>query len=268
MGKGWLLRNPFYSVGTWANVSFKHRFSTPSTESGHSVLQHAVSCAQGATASSDRGKRGRVSGTCGTQINAGQCRGWCSFRASDSKCAAGVINLAGAAHHAVSVHNEGLHLSWSAQFTSKTTPLLSVHKLFPDRSHCCAGLTWLYVLLGGEGLQGWHLSGQVIREDFEVWFVLSHSLYLAIYGKLRLRNSFYKIWTLCLVFCVLCAIPLGKNCVRHGALGDQALILTFPAMPGGLRTLMKVSDIFSCVLRKQFIGTGSLPVFLCVNMGI
>lgn len=110
----------------------------------------------------------------------------------------------------------------------KGPPVTSKH--FPTRIHCCAGFTlWLWELRVSRGA----MSGEDIRNDFGVWLLLSHLLYLAVYGKLRLTNSLHKTQILCLVFCVLCAIPLGKNCMRCGALGHQALILTFPALPQG-----------------------------------
>lgn len=110
----------------------------------------------------------------------------------------------------------------------KEPPVTSKH--FPTRIHCCTGFTlWLWELRVSRGA----MSGEDIRNDFGVWLLLSHLLYLAVYAKLRLTNSLHKTQILCLVFCVLCAIPLGKNCMRCGALGHQALILTFPALPQG-----------------------------------
>lgn len=131
-----------------------------------------------------------------------------------------VINLVGAAKNAI-FNKEGLHLSWFAQFTMKRIPCYQPTNCFlPGFT---AELDLFSVIVGAEGPQGCHLSGEVIRKDFGS-VCSSHSLYLAIYAKLRLRNSLYKTRILCLVFWGLGAIPLGKNYIRHGALGHQALI--------------------------------------------
>lgn len=116
----------------WKNVPFKHRFSTLSPESEHNILQDTL----GAMVSSEKGKRDKVSDTCGTQINAGNA----AHAVSDSRSAAVLINLAGAAQNAI-FNEEGLHLSWFAQFTSIYPPVIS-----PQDSQQDSLLCWIYFM--------------------------------------------------------------------------------------------------------------------------
>lgn len=238
--------------GVWANVSFKHRFGILSTESGHNILQTPL----GAMVSSDRGKRGRGSDTCGTQIDVGNAEGCCPCSECQQKCSCG-DKPAGAAHNAI-FNKEGLHLSWLEQFASKLPPLLSAHRI-PTRIHCSAGFT-----LCGSGSWGAPGVASVRRGHWKrFWglFAPPPSLHLAICAKLRPRNSLSKTWILCLVFCVLCAISLGKNDIRHWDIRAWSWPSQLCHKAWEYPQENFWHDFY--MLRKQFRGTGRLPVFLC-----
>jgi len=62
-------------------------------------------------------------------------------------------------------------------------------------------------VLVAEGLQGWHLGGEVIRKAS----ALSHSVFLTIYANVRFKKSLYKTQIHCLGFCMLYAPTSGHR---------------------------------------------------------